>query len=436
MDRSHQREVLSRLESAHKQTSEAYRNIRPQGFELHPGTEIAQAWPFITAGYCGIEQSFKFLIALEKGVASVKSLLSNPGGVVNDRRKYQTHDLVTLHDDLSCCTQKELADYFSTYQSLHYYVEISSLADFLKAVSIDNRPGKGRGYERWRYSLTDIDEIIPTNSVEFLLAIWGAAVRHIEWKVYQKYRLTTPDTDITKWLESSFEEFAIRASVQKPEGEVSLEDLCIKYGEWVNHHGHVLNAFSRLIHNAHRGLELASCGAPDPLAQILTQWWKHEERRLDAVDADIRLFLTRARGVQGPAEGVRWNEEDRRFEMVPWKLTELTVDELPNDVLEIGDNANGLRRNRVVRFAYQEPFEIQEYRPINLGMHQEKWLCTLQGSKQTESGAELLLRVWESPRKLPNFHVEILGEDCEEIRELRGRIRVEFAAWIINPTCC
>ena len=49
MSRDHW-EIVQRLATAQQRTREAYEDT-VKGRDLHPGTEIAGAWPFITAAY-------------------------------------------------------------------------------------------------------------------------------------------------------------------------------------------------------------------------------------------------------------------------------------------------------------------------------------------------------------------------------------------------
>ena len=62
----HHGEIVQRLKIAQERTREAYEHTF-KGHDLHPGTDIAGAWPFITAAYSGIEQAFKFHIAQANG---------------------------------------------------------------------------------------------------------------------------------------------------------------------------------------------------------------------------------------------------------------------------------------------------------------------------------------------------------------------------------
>ncbi|MCY4431271.1 MAG: hypothetical protein OXC11_12880 [Rhodospirillales bacterium] len=61
-----------------------------------------------------------------------------------------------------------LAEQYRRFRTLHPYIDPATAAEFLNVVSAED----GRGYERWRYSLTAPEKKIPTNSAEALLSIW------------------------------------------------------------------------------------------------------------------------------------------------------------------------------------------------------------------------------------------------------------------------
>jgi hypothetical protein len=60
-------EVLQRLRTAHRNTREGFERA-PRTRDVHEGTEIANFWPFVTGCYSGIEQSFKVVIAGQRGL--------------------------------------------------------------------------------------------------------------------------------------------------------------------------------------------------------------------------------------------------------------------------------------------------------------------------------------------------------------------------------
>ena len=73
----HDWEIVQRLTIAQERTREAHEETF-KGHDVHLGTEIAGVWPFITAAYSGIEQTFKFLIAEAHG-KTVEELVATRG---------------------------------------------------------------------------------------------------------------------------------------------------------------------------------------------------------------------------------------------------------------------------------------------------------------------------------------------------------------------
>lgn len=157
LTKSEKFEKMQRLHTAHKMTKEMFEGKQiPR--DMHAGTNIAQIWLFITAGYSGLEQTIKFLIAEENSLT------------INEvRRRYRTHNIERLFRELNDSTKNVVRDYYRRFQSLHSYITVESLDEFLTIVSNSD----GKGYERWRYTLIEDEEQLPRNSAEALIAIWG-----------------------------------------------------------------------------------------------------------------------------------------------------------------------------------------------------------------------------------------------------------------------
>lgn len=115
MNRDLTREIYQRLKVAELRTREAHRKVIT-GDDLHKGSQIAQNWPFITAGYCGIEQSFKFLIARRKGLTSVRKLLEEETSA-KGISPYRTHDLRFFYKKLDPVERSRLSDDYRLFRS-------------------------------------------------------------------------------------------------------------------------------------------------------------------------------------------------------------------------------------------------------------------------------------------------------------------------------
>ena len=133
-------EKVQRLLTAHGRTKKTLEN-EPVVWELHPGTDIAQNWPVITAAYGGLEQTIKYLTAEEKGL-TVQELfdfaVAENGQANEDCRRnypYRTHNLGRLFSRLEERTKKTVREVFKRYKSLFPQIRIGSVDQFLHRVS-------------------------------------------------------------------------------------------------------------------------------------------------------------------------------------------------------------------------------------------------------------------------------------------------------------
>ena len=179
MSRDEKFEKVQRLLTAHGRTKKVLEN-EPVVWELHPGTDIAQTWPVITAGYSGLEQTIKYLIAEEMKL-TVQELLDfavaeNGEGNEGRRRNcpFRTHNLGRLFSRLEEPTKDTVREFFGRYKSLLPDIGIGRVDQFLYRVS--GRKGEGDGNVRWRYALIE-EKTLPTNSTQALATIWGVCVQ-------------------------------------------------------------------------------------------------------------------------------------------------------------------------------------------------------------------------------------------------------------------
>ena len=70
-------------------------------------------------------------------------------------------------------------------------------------------------------------------------------------------------------------------------------------------------------------------GLSTPFAESLKRWMQAGDGGAVKAQSDVRVFLARAAGYRGPGQGVRWNDETKGFEDVPWELRQLTTDRPP-----------------------------------------------------------------------------------------------------------
>ncbi len=421
MSRQHS-EIVQRLKIAYERTREAY-EATFKGHDLHAGTEIAGAWPFITAAYSGIEQTFKFHIAEARG-QTVEELVRTrgPKGAKGDARPpYKHHNLGRLFACLEEPTRVVLAEQYRRFRTLHPYIEPSTAGEFLNVVSAKG----GSGYERWRYSLTAPERQIPRNSAEALLWIWDVAVQLCEREsdggelvgVYEQLR-----DGFGRSLAATMEALnSDRIGQGQP-----YHDWRREATDWMEARGGLLNAFAELTHRAHRGLlpDAEADGLSDFFAESLRGWMRASEEGVAQARSDQRTFMARAAGHRGSAQGVRWNEETNGFEDLPWQLPQIMADKPPPGAFRFKDRFRGGRRLQEMRWVVRRGFQVRENYPAEEEMPEGMWLCTLYGEKEVTPGGKLTVRFWEHPDHGCVFHVEVDGdEDGKEGRLVREVMR-------------
>ena len=237
-------EVLQRLKTAQRNTKEAFERA-PKNRDLHQGTEIANHWAVATLCYSGIEQSFKVTIASERGVTAEQR--RKEGG-----KKYRTHDVGCLFSSMDESARELLSEYYPRFQSLHNYIDLGDLQDFLNQISGPS----GSGYERWRYSLVETGRGIPRISVECMLSIWGATVELIESRQYpdRGNDVLMPDDEPRQAVHASFHD--------------ATDDDIESLNDSTDQHSSDLSAIAELLWKRRRGIRSEADGA-DWLSRFL-----------------------------------------------------------------------------------------------------------------------------------------------------------------------
>ena len=420
-------EIVQRLRVAQQRSREAYEQTF-KGHDLHPGTDIAGAWPFITAAYSGIEQTFKFQIAeaVGKTVEELVATRGPKGSKGEARTPYRHHNLGSLFRCLDDPAQAALAGEYRRFRTLHAYIEPATVGEFLDVVSAED----GRGYERWRYSLTAPEEKIPINSADALLSIWDAAVQLCA-KDREGWRLRGVYEQLTDGFAWSLQETMRKLNSERMERADCAEAYYDFRGEarnWMRARGGLLNGYAELVHRAHRGrLPGADAdGVSAPFAECLKRWLEAGDRGVVKARSDVRVFVNRAAGYRGPGQGVRWNPETEGFEDVPWGLREVVADQPPSGAYRFEDDYRGTERLYELKWLYRRRFRVVENHQGREAMPAGKWLCTLRGEKTVAPGSELTVRFWEHPDDQLGFYAEVDGcEDTKEGRIVREVLQVE-----------
>ena len=309
-------DILMRLDIAHRKTKEISDNNALLGEDIFPGANLAMHWPVVTGAYSGIEQTLKFIIAKEKGV-EVSKLLEKR----RNRNPYLTHNLSWLFSKLSPEIQDKLRKFYRQYQSLHVYIPIDNLDEFLRRVSGEN------GYTLWRYGLIDTDKPIPTNSPDTMIEIWTACVDIATDKCYENdptmnIEFRMPIDKLVSALDKTFNDTFNEVSIEHQQvAEVDgqqLEAVNSEFYEWGRKNGGLLNAFIQALRHFHQH---GSHGQPDLsewLDDILARWLLHVRDKLFRFIEDpvsVRVFVNRACGrLAYEGKGLRWNSETQLFE--------------------------------------------------------------------------------------------------------------------------
>ena len=407
IDKTQQREILQRLKSAQKRSLDAF-DKTTVAVDLHPGTQIANMWMFIAAGYSGVEQSFKFLLATEKGM-SIEELLNS--------RDYRTHNLSFLFTELDNDAQQSLSEHYEIFQSLHDYIDIVSLQKFLSTTS----GSEGRGYEQWRYTLIELKPV-PTNSVECMLSIWHSVVQLIEERQYENQKMWTPERELLRIFQRNLDEARLETSVRRQNAGMDFEDDTEDLRKWWAHYGHPLNAFAELIWRSHRGMTLKGLVESEWLAEALRGLLERIRRlNTNSNRSNLRYFIARAEGNAATGLGIRWNKKRTRFESIPWNMLDRVADK-PPDTAQKMEDAKFETRTAVLRKVYGTGFGVQEHGSFKQEPEDEAWRRTLYAEKEQASGTKLTLAVWEKTWD-PCLYADVTGDNSRETDDLRGFVR-------------
>ena len=262
-----------------------------------------------------------------------------------------------------------MREHYAVYQSLHSYIEIPTLDEFLCDVSRapNEKDGIATGYERWRYLLIE-EKSIPRNSAEAMLSIWSTAVRIAkrkeEPKISRRMLKGEIDAEIRKWLNCS-------------PGKQCL--------------GRRLNAFAKFIWNHERGRPDTFGGAPQEVREALGRWLEALDE--EKLSYDTLFFIQRARGCSSLGLSIRWNDTSGRFEKVPWNLCPMTSDNCPEGAIEkdaIQLDCSTTRRD-LVRELYRDFSVREQAQPTKTGL----WTRTVSAVKHTDQGEEWRVEVWQ-----------------------------------------
>ncbi len=391
MSRDTKLEIVQRLRTAHRKTSQTLEG-EPVTHELHPGTDIARNWMVITAAYSGLEQTLKYLIA-ENANLTVEELIERPvpQNAANNKR-FRTHDLARLFSELEPRARDIVRDFYGRFQSLHSYVPIADVEDFLNEISGQG----GVGYERWRYTLIE-DNTLPSNSPETLAAIWGVCFQIAEQNLSENRRVDMPETQLMQQFWDQLETLMIKVSVDRRNVDEPFHDIYGESRDWLWREGHPLNAFAEVLWNFSRYESHGAEDVSDWFAEALTRWVE-DILASPAASArtSFRAFLNRAQGHTRDGASIRWNPQAERFEAVPWSLEDRFVDALPSEAIPIADPVpRGTPLHTLWIAARECGCRVLENRAFNGPADREGWFRTLQVQAEDAGTVKPLLSMWQ-----------------------------------------
>ena len=422
MSRDTKIEIVQRLQTAHKKTKKML-EMEPVAWELHPGTDIARNWTVINASYSGLEQTLKYLIAEEKRL-TIAELIEfvdqkniNREKVSAKQYPFQTHNLGWLFSKLDGLTQDVVRDFYARYKSLHSYIRIGRVDQFLNAVSGQ----KGVGYNRWRYTLIE-DKPLPRNSPEALLAIWGVCVQLAYGRAWENQLVQMPEKKLAQEFCEQMDRLQLSVSVERQNAGEPYQDISREIRDWLWSEGHPLNAFAKVLwHYARFGCHGAN-DVSEWLSETLTRWVKEViEDPAISRQTSLRAFVTRAQGHTPGGSSLRWNPKKNRFEAVKWTLKNLFRDTLPAQATVIADY--GRRRIPLAELwvaANESGYQVVENRAFKGPPDQDHWFRIIEVRTKNPGKKNSVLSIWGERNNFRELYYLVeecaLEEICEPLR--------------------
>ncbi|MDD9988150.1 MAG: hypothetical protein OXQ31_17875 [Spirochaetaceae bacterium] len=363
-----------RLTVALRQTRSAYERDTA-GRDLHTGTDIANQWMFIAACYSGLEQSLKVIAAAHLDISVEDVRKSVPRG--------RGHDLSILFKNLDHEAKCVLMRYYARFQSLHSYIPIGSLPDFLQSISRTD----GKGYERWRYSLIETDNDLPTNSAEAMLAIWTSSNQLIGQRLGIE-PIVMPEHALMRELGELLPRVSTGDDATQP--------------RWRECYEKPINCAAQMLWDEHRGINTTSSWI---------QSWIEAIKERSTQSRELRHFIVRATGSGTTGLSICWDDEAKCFANVPWNMQSVVENEAPDGARELYSSAWDARPE-VLRRTHQNGFTVRENWESANSLD-GRWWRTVVAEKTHGSGVRDVLTAWLHDYDL---YVELEGEATDLFR--------------------
>lgn len=405
--------ITLRLQTAYAETLENYTR-KPAWIELLGDVALAQQWLTIEATYSGVEQTLKYLIALQKNLTidellDKNGIVEKPGEEPEQRTRYRIHELGTLFSRLDGRTREAVERDYAVWQSLYDYVKIPTCAEFLGHIQGDDN----EGHLHWRYCLIQ-GHLPPANSADAMLAIWASLIRRCEEREGIPHRAgtRTADEEVRLGLAECLERVCLDCEQRAAENGDPIPPLREELRRWAPSGSRMVNNMAVLLHHRERYLEVPEREGSEAIRTTLDVCLRqltHDAR--EGTRGALPTFVRRALGYFPTGESVQWNPETMRFENVPWPLHRESRDDAPPGATRVApeENANGRLRD-IWHHASVAGYQVKETREFAVNFEQPvQWHLRMRVYDQHEGVAEARISVWQE-------------------RDLKGAIAVEHHA--------
>ena len=216
--------------------------------DLWDGYLVAQAWPFVTALYSGLEQALKMLLGTAHPELTIDEL--------RNLWKGYGHDLSGLYSDLAPEDAEHIEQHFREHRSLFEYLQqYDEWATAERFITHINGSEKAKGHAWWRYTLIDPEWNLPRMDLWTMCEVWRAACCCL-WT--RRSRQGRPCERLSRRLLLPLRDIANRTSVSYSDFQTDLRN-------WESHiDGDDLAAWVDLLVKSNRG-SMDQVHAPDAL---------------------------------------------------------------------------------------------------------------------------------------------------------------------------
>lgn len=284
--------------------------------DLWDGYLVAQAWPFVTALYSGVEQALKMLLMATDPELSVE-MVGKPYG----------HDLSQLYAALAPEDDNHIELHYGEHRSLFEYLQQhDECATAKRFIAHINGAERAKGHEWWRYTLLDPGLQPPFTDPWTMCEVWQAVCcclwtrRSGQGRRCERLsrRLLTPLRDIATGATVSYSDFQpdLRNWESHIDGDdlAAWVDLLVKSSRGSIDQVHAPDALrGELDKMAKQAIEHLSGRRTIPDEQLLLLPASRRERAqadFQSVNPDEQMLLER---VRRPDRDLTWDSHTGEF---------------------------------------------------------------------------------------------------------------------------